>query len=497
MNLLIFKDITDNSSEMQAAKNVLTQTLHLDYNVTDIANLKKLHNDELIDALFALCKKICQPLFYKDSFQFFGSDMGNPLQIKYRDLSSSSQFWNSAIKYHCVISTLFTDRHFLLKESKISAYHLNTYARKLGYFQLKELGYINEQHLFCEYNKENKSSDASKKLSDFNKLFASFYNRLSEEERQIFNLDSKKHFSLENSDFCYRLFCNRKIYNKLRKFYSNHDCLVNCIDFFDNSGSFFNSFIENSDHIVDEILLQYQLERYFNLSLTTETLNLIFSKPELLPPTSIPPEIIVSCFNLPNVFSRKLFLNFAFDSYHNKFLTENIFYKRTQDTGPVYFTDAPTIQTNKLILWLDLYKKFTYFFSHLVFPIYEKCFFLLYKDSIKSFNKPLITDLEQYISVHSDDILNGGFTDDNLRTRLSDPLPSITNPIVLDPRVIENKNYLLRCNLLLQDILSAQNNIMHPTGFPDLTEAYFGCLPGTSYHRKLMTLYVNSTLNNF
>ena len=254
--------------------------------------------------------------------------------------------------------------------------------------------------------------------------------------------------------------------------------------------------------IVDSILFKYKTERYYNFSFTHCIVNMLLKfsdKNENFSIDSIPWEFLSTCFYLPNVFSREAFFKFALHSFNNERLEDSIFFKRHQDTGPTIFVDDPTADGTRLLTWLDLFRKYNIFFSHIIFPIYEKCFFLLFKDSLfmnmnfdscNSFLFKAIDILHAYILTHSDEIIGKEDSDGSLPKLLQ--TDGFQNDEILKLDIADQK----AAALLTQKMLLKQNNIIHPAPSHLRNSDHLGFSPGNTYHRQLMNLTIDSIMNN-
>ncbi len=523
MDLCIFKDISINSKEMESARNILSYTLHLEYekvhknhSTSNLLYEKEKNYDTYIEDLFEQCNSICSSLFHINSFTFFGNSSINTHNF-YQDLCLDKTFWESSIKYHCSISSLYTLLHTFLKDERISPYTVNTYAKENGYFYFHEKNYLDSSNkTFKRYIQEKISTTASNTSGNFSKTYRTFYDKLSSVEQALFNTytkkdsskDSKLEFFLENSDLSYFLFDNRNHFINLRKSYEEQS-IQSVHSFFKNMSDLHSSYnkVENK---VDLLLLQYKAERYYNFSMTSQLIYSIFddvwskNKNSLV---SFSPEFLVSCFNLPNVFSRNIYLLYALNSYDNKFLNESIFYKRLQNAGPLVFAQPETPKETHLFTWLELYKKFFSFFSFVVFPVYEKCFFLLLYDSLKEslpenetldnnkIIKAAIDILYKYINSHIDQIKEGEFCTNSL----AGPPPKedfIYQIKIPKQEYFSDKNQKINENSFLKNILMKQNNLFHPVTIPGFGPDYFGIKEKRDHKSALITFYTNSIIEH-
>lgn len=508
MELSIFKDLSENSHEIDETIQLLQYSLHL-----NIKNHTSIQPN--IEAIFHICHEICKPLL-EPNFNFFGNDdLGrtnkesrSKLFANYRD----NDFWITAIKYHCVISSLFTIRNVILENNNISAYHLDGYAKGLGFQSLKEKGYLQDNYFKKRITSKQTINDySSSDCSNFKTMFESFYNTLTPSEQNAMHyIKEKSLFSLENSDYVYSIFKSRKPFIQLHKYFcndSNNTPIGYFSSFFKEIAAFSNSYYANKEgrNVVDQILLAYRIERYYNLSLTTELcsrlLKLFTEKKDnafKMPNTSI----LSTCFTLPNVFSRNLFLSYAFDSYDNAYLNENAFFYRNKNAGPVSYTSLASLGIDRHLTWENLFKSFNLFFSRIVFPIYEKCFFILLKEAFglqkvcPGNSEPVMNELNNYILTNSHDILAGGFSSPKTREHLPKDLSyDIRTPNIPDSKELHTPDEKKRFNLTLKDIIATQNSLINSKDVPLFNSDYFGMHLSKNEHQALLTLYINSTLH--
>lgn len=538
MNLYTFENLSDNSPELSDFKAFLQYSLHL-YRSTDELLIQEANNgSEYIEAVFKKCHEICFPLFHKSRpYYFFGSspysyEETNSIETLYPSLNTNPEFWESAIKYQCIISALITLIHFNVSDLKISHYALCNKTNDHGYFSLleKKILYIKEEKLmFSSYQKTGKSSDYNNLCSNFLKTFKTFTSKLTSDEKNILGIKSCNSIYLFNADLLYYLYktnMSDNLYRKFNQFYINTNNSFDSEKYFKASNGLKEYLAKENDTFnkVDKLLLQYKLERYYNLSLNGCIMESITNLSNIgnihipLSITSIPPEILLTTFNLPNVFSRNGFFKFALYSFNNHDLADNTFYTRNNDAGPMSYIEKSNNDTNNLITWLDLYKKFITFFSYIIFPIYERCFLIILKENLAHKHKQdlvnsAISLLHQYLFENYDKILN--FEGKRYKHQLpkeenseetmwefdenykfADKLfgnQNSFNPNLQFNTKLDKNNF----NTHFQHILTYQNSIVHPNPSLSITSEYLGFFRETKFHRKLINLTIESILNKY
>lgn len=443
-------------------------------------------------------------------------------------------FWSTSIKYQCIISALITLIHFNTSQIEITSYNLCNKLKGNCYFSLldKKALSVDAKEITCSnYQKTGKSAEYSSVFSNFINTFKTFYSNLSTNEKIILGIKPENSFSLFNTDLIFRLYkANKdiKTHKKINKFYENSDTSFSWNHYFELSNRLKENLImqenstdtEYSFNRVDELLFQYKLERYYNFSLNSCIIESITNFPTTksiyapLSFSSIPLEILLTTFNLPNVFSRNGFFKFALYSFNNTELDNSTFYRRNNDAGPMDFTGTSQNEINHLIIWIDLYKKFTTFFSYIIFPIYERCFFIILKENLTHWhnvdfdfvNKAIIL-LAKYIDKNYDHILT--YEGNEYKHRLPDNQLDYNENYKCTEKLFGNQDSLIpklelktaseidSLNAVLKNILIHENCIVHPKPSFSLNPEYLGFILGESTHRKLMNLIVETLLNKY
>lgn len=536
MKLHIFNDFSDNSPELSDFKAILKYSLHLYNSTEDLLISEKSDAPSYIEAIFEKCHSICFPLFHRSRpYYFFGASPYsytdiNSLETIYPDLGTNKNFWETAIKYQCILSTLITLIHFISKDIEIdSGYAIINKIKGNGYFSLLDEKILywdtdTNKLIFSKYHQSTQSANYANESSNFNKTFKTFSSCLTDNEINTLGIKPENNFSLFNTDLLFLLYETGKKNVKCKKFnqfYKNNDKPFCADDYFDASKTLNTGLAKSTDssNKADKLLLQYKLERCYNLSLNncliesiinfSQTINII----NLLIPDSPILDSLLTIFNLPNVFSRNGFFKFALYSLNNDHLEQSTFYQRNNDAGPIHFVDNYTNNQNRLSTWLELFKNFTNFFSYIIFPIYERCFFIILKENLKyeysenlDFVNISIALLKQYLIDNYDKILCYEAKDFKHQLPGTDQLGEDEH-FKYAKEFFGNKEDSLSLNLkenisyeqntlnsALKNILLKENSIIHPTPSFSFTTEYLNFIPGGKNHRKLMNLVVESIL---
>lgn len=512
MNLHFFDYISINSKDLLEFKSILKHTFYFDLDIA-INRCKILQespkNSNIIDDIFLECDNLCKPIFHKDSFYFFGFHNSKSNQFC-TSISRNPDFWKTAIKYHCVISSLYTLLHYQLRKYEITSYRLINDIKHLGYFSLinKQILSIN-QDMSIKINRVKNGNedyiDRSDKCANYSKTYRNFYENLDFKEQKTLGMSLKKNritSLLLNTDIIYRLIELRSeggINKKFHQFYQENNENFSCNDYFKVSQKLQNilNTRKDDDDIVDQILLQYKMERFYNCSLTYCIIKslLDFShKQDLLTLDSFPLEILELAYRLPNTFSRNDFFIYALYSFQNDYLSDSIFNNGRNNLSPFAKHTNPTPDRIRLITWLPLFQQFMLFFTTVVFPLYERCFFLLLQStqkykSVNSYVSNSINMLYNYLKNHAQYLYENKI--DSL------DLPENFRKLKISQIETDNKVELQTLDLLTKKILIKQNNIFHSVPYPHFNADFFGFSSSKQEgHCKLMLLLIDSILNN-
>lgn len=147
-------------------------------------------------------------------------------------------------------------------------------------------------------------------------------------------------------------------------------------------------FTNSSGNPVDGLYNCYITERIFNLNLTYSLLNMIIhiqnaAHFDLSHKNMI--DLLCCCQNLPNVFSRQYFLQYALDKLVDKPISYlDFWHKHTpySDDKP-YESAKDRNHQFQFARWLEQFELFCNYMSQYVIPIYEWCFTNLLMDVIE------------------------------------------------------------------------------------------------------------------
>lgn len=297
MNIHIFHNFDDDSSELSDFQAILKYSMQLYNSTDDLLISEKSDASSYIEAIFKKCHSICFPLFHKSRpYYFFGASPYsyseiNSLETIYPDLNINANFWETAIKHQCIISTLITLIHFTAKDIEVdSGYTLINKLKGNGYFSLldKEILYFDtdtKKLKLSKYTKTNNSANFANESSNFNKTFKTFSSGLTDNEKDTLGIKAENNFSFFNTDLLFRLYDAGKTngkYKKFNQYYNSTDKSFSTEDYLEASSKLKELITNtNSSNKADELLLQYKLERYYNLSLNNCVIKSIINLHEM------------------------------------------------------------------------------------------------------------------------------------------------------------------------------------------------------------------------
>ena len=163
-----------------------------------------------------------------------------------------------------------------------------------------------------------------------------------------------------------------------------------------------------NEHIwLDDLLVQYQCERFYNMHLVKY---MIDNKPENMKLSG--DDLWLSFISLPNIFSRHNIVQLTYDIYQNQDMYDSDLYEPiTMDNvnkglsfGSISNRFPVRNQTDANAIWTHVVLNSNRYLSRVVFPFYEKLFFLLVyylcaeKENIDFNNcKEILQEMESFL----------------------------------------------------------------------------------------------------
>lgn len=349
-------------------------------------------------------KELPDPFSFKLPYNLFGcGKQEKRLEIFYKTDTQSDILYD-----HCAISSLHTVKYLIytLKQEKsiskqdkpalkpTSAYeYINRASQQLGtpgYFTLNKVNYDMNQLISCYFEKNRQTqyeTDVSKFIakkenSPFTlNLLGKNKDQQKDEKLDIpqYNIDFYDHIlrcnqflsSIENKDSS-----KRTHFNEFMRYYQE---IAFAEQFKTNSQ---DTDINNAIKI-DHLLLQYQLERFFNAALFEELFKQSSTKLEALNM-----RLLLKFTLLPNAFHRKKYVQCAFNMLGDDNIFNNYDSNPEELSGQTQLVSLTTLDTARIhktpisleAEWVKNTEFALDFLSKVHFPFYEKCFFIyLYK----------------------------------------------------------------------------------------------------------------------
>lgn len=373
-------------------------------------------------------------LFYLNNGNFFGDfnchcndsaklyDLHQNIITEYNEESPLSflkkDFFANTILSQCILSAYDAIMHILIQEKYLKSYSLANIVKKQGFNELTTSGIL-KSDFSCKRKTLADTIGASSYASAFESKLnthldiwksTKFIDILPYAANKIPLLDSALIYRLANIDS--RLFKNYlELYNQ-----GNSKSLK------DNS-AIWNTYVDFHTAIsedlpkneTDRLYYLYRLENLFSLNLANCVLQNVYQlkyagKPY---PDGINDYKTISMLcKLPNVFSRNLYLQFAFDAIWNDVSPQGSFFDQLFKPEQVVYTKQ--IKPFNIHEWLLYFEKFCRFFSELVYPVYEWYFLLTLLKTVEENTKAgfidkmiiLQKELSHFIEKHHEYIEN-------------------------------------------------------------------------------------------
>lgn len=391
------------SKERIDALSTIKFTLLLDYLIPENYN-----ENSIIDDIIECCRTCCSGLFEDGksprqiAYRFFGIPglENRPDLLLHLDYEKSPKETNTFKQYssisdmilqHCIISSyhaLVTD---LFSEQTLTSYSLANIIKKKGIQELKGNVWIvkNDQLIINTHIAHDTKSRPSSLASDFNRIWDT---RLKAAPGifDFFKSDSKFHFA--TGAFCSQI--KEMKLALIKALFS--DCKHPDIQSF----SAYNNIIDKMYNLSEEqnkadtIYQRYLTERIFDIHLLYCLIKTIkfteadsqyrFQAKEIL-------DTLAACQQLPNTFSRQLFVRYAFDHIFSSSNLEhtssyNDYWLYHDPNQELNFTNIHTRKMPNIFSfpkWLEQYQLFMGYMSQFIIPVYEWCFVNMLLEAIE------------------------------------------------------------------------------------------------------------------
>lgn len=394
------------------AEGTLKYTLFLNYEIPDLIN-----GENTIEEIMKSCENCCSALFHdkphsSNDLYFFG----RPMKINRLEDINVQKNWDKKliimILQHCVMSSYHAILAELLYDHEITGYQLCNQIKTQGFHYLLKSGKLQLNNNADSFSFHSASSNrkSSSNAGSFIKTTQTHINTLSD-IGALFVIDKPEPQDASKPTFRYRLQFSNLFYRicsvrasiwknlsprkSLSKF--NKDVALDTIETatinMEPRISFpikipEKAFTDFHGDVVDGLYYYYLTERLFNFSLfygLLRDIEKIGSEKfyNLYQEDTV--RILCSCQNLPNVFSRQFFLEYAFSQFDLKPTSyDDFWHDNDLSRSSIAMESTRRMpQGFHFSKWLQQYELFMNYMSKFIIPIYEWCFVLILIEAIE------------------------------------------------------------------------------------------------------------------
>lgn len=391
------------SKERIDAVNTIKYTLLLDYSIPENYN-----ENSIIDDIIECCRTCCSDLFEDGksprqiAYRFFGIPglEERPDLLQHLDYEKSPKETNAFRQYssisdmilqHCITSSyhaLVTD---LFSEQALTSYGLVNIIKKKGIQCLKgNVWHVKGDQLIINTHIAHITEERPSSLaSDFNRIWDT---RLKAAPGifDFFKSDTKFHFATaalcsqirETKIALIKALFSDRSRPDIQSFSAYNDIIETLYNF------------SSGQNKVDMIYQNYLVERIFDIHLLYCLIKTIkfteaesqyrFQSREIL-------DTLAACQQLPNAFSRQLFVRYAFDHIFSSSNLEhtssyNDYWLYHDPNQELNFTNIHTRKIPNIFSfpkWLEQYQLFMGYISQFIIPVYEWCFVNMLLEAIE------------------------------------------------------------------------------------------------------------------
>lgn len=513
-------DISDLRESITEARNVIIYGSHFPYKPKEYVTKKEPQDDKgVLNALLEYMHESCTYIFAETKLEFFGPIRPEkPESISLpplRGLDSRLGFinvWKKMLNYHCLLTTYDKLHNIIFHNQRLEGYglsrHINNcgldYSRKENNFRLYATDQneyiINDGEKNCNYGVvgSDKASNEGRNSypNSFNTLTQLFdkYNNYSYISNQITISESngkptKCSIPISMLPLLNNLRGQGNLLKNILKLYDSRQNITANMKKFHLSVKELEESIERTQDYftrMDILYYKYQLEKTFHLDFAyCLTKNIEKLSKRLKRPLNDDSfiDFVSSSINLPNVFSRHLLIQMAFDcctEYHD--FNSSFLIRQVLNPDSIASFDRRinkvTNSFDMLSQWQNRYRDFINYMVEFALPMYESYFFVsLYdyyaapEDSAAQTALKLYDILNVYLS--SDEVFNSITTD----YLVNESIDACSKVISVGTGTKDNTAKLSRKDFILPDysnfsvnenifrkvILSTYNHLPEPT----------------------------------
>lgn len=424
--------ISEFENLINESKNVLTFTLHLNY--PTINGIER----NLVNEVWQITHENCAKLLNNGDLNFFGRylpDTSPDAPLSLAEMASPSSYhliWSKLLKHHCIMATFDKLHNIIFSTEQLSSYELVRRFTDVGFhYSLTHNGFkvsaMENQFVFNDGLEKSpfgviKSEDTASPTASTKRKLETLSRAMSPDSINLKSIPEAIHQAAINRSVpgnyavIFQLLNGRsKNFKRIFTLYSAKKSASISSSITKQILTFIKEVIEeptfsvkrtgphsNPINRVDYLYYKYRLEQLFNFDLIyclvknidelDRYCNQNFSE-------NIPFIDFVTCsINLPNVFSRHLLVQMAFDSFKTEQdLSSSCLLDRLKSPDVIAkFKDSSIRLTDshlRLPQWEKRYSDFINYLSKVVFPVFESYFFtLLYEQCNLSHSNQTIAD---------------------------------------------------------------------------------------------------------
>lgn len=410
--------LSEFENRLTESKNVLTYTMHLLFPPI----LPDMPVEDCVNDIWEITFRNCSKLLNNGNLNFFGQYLpsaASDTEFSLAEMASPSSYrliWSKFLMQHCIMSTFDKLHNIIFSNEQLTPYDIVRRFTDVGFhYSLTHNGFkitaLENQFIFNDGLKKShygiiKSENTASLTTAAKRRLRDLSCALPEELitlkpiPEVFRQAVKSGKLPGNYAVTYQLLNGRcrnfkrifKLYSAEKAFSissSNMKEIITFIKEITDEPTF--SVKRNGAHSepierVDYLYYKYCLEQLFNFDLIyclDKNINELDRYCNQNFSDNIPfIDFITCCINLPNVFSRYLLVQIAFDSFKTEQdLSSSCLLDRLKAPDVIAkFKDSSTRLTDshlRLSQWQKRYSDFINYLSKVVFPVYESYFFTL------------------------------------------------------------------------------------------------------------------------
>ncbi len=423
---------------------------------------KKVPQSKYIHEIFAHTYKACKN--YKYHLDFFSTELNS-------EYISEHNIY-CMIENHCVLTTLHTIKTLLYKDEKTSITEIGKHSQYLGFYSYRDAlnkGCSKDKLLISMQRKNLMINNSTKsELDDYININKNVNNNNNNNNANILynkkpmtigsikstwsklskrfnnNISSK---NIENISYDIAALLDK---NKISEFSTERDFIFTILNFnmqlsyvasqnniLNNKGltslTIANNFQQHLEYYekfvtlshkgnlsisrkygnIDGLLYAYNIERYFCPQLINNLCNMASNNISTKEMDNNLCKLLAKSTLLPNVFSRNYFVNLALSYYNENNIFDNYWDARFADRRQfAQFTQKKSPSSDILSRqWCKLFNNYIYYLSYILFPIFEKTFFITFYESIEKENNGIL-EVNEILKIMEEKLIS--FINENL-----------------------------------------------------------------------------------